>query len=369
MHEIPQEPTLHVALGLAVILLTVLILPFRVRIVEENLEPFFLIMGILSVTVSGLWSFELVKDALKEPIWLPNTPIPIGIFQVVLTAGLIIHTFNLQIYDSIIKLLRRIGIGAFTFFMISFLGLISSLISVIVTAVILSEVASILPIDRRRKIEFVVIACFAVGLGAALTPVGEPLSTIAVSKLKGEPYHADFFFLLNLLGVYVIPGIILLSIYGVYRIGGVRFEYVEIPRYEESLRDVVLRAVRVYIFVSALILLGKGLSPLAVWFFSKVPPEGLYWLNTISAILDNATLVAVEIEPEMSLMQIKSALISLLISGGMLIPGNIPNIVSAGRLKIRMKDWARIGLPIGIVLLAFYFTVLMLEVRLSVCSQ
>ncbi|ADB57320.1 DUF1646 family protein [Archaeoglobus profundus] len=359
--EIPQEPVLHISLGLAVILLLVLIFPFRVRIVEENLEPFFLIMGIIAVTISGQWSYELIVEALKEPVWLPNTPVPIGIFQVVLIFGLIIYKFNRQIYNGFLSLLRIVGIRVFAFMIITLLGLISSIISVIVTAVILSEIALILPLDRRKKIEFVVIACFAVGLGAALTPVGEPLSTIAVSKLKGEPYHADFFFLLRLLGIYVIPGVLALALYGAYRIGSVSVDRMEVPIYEESLRNVIVRAIRVYTFVSALILLGKGLSPLAVWYFSKVPPVGLYWLNTISAILDNATLVAVEIEPEMSLMQIKSALISLLISGGMLIPGNIPNIVSAGRLKIRMNEWARVGVPLGVVLLTVYFVILMAE--------
>ena len=124
-----------------------------------------------------------------------------------------------------------------------------------------------------------------------------------------------------------------------------------------------MRAIKVYTFVSALILLGTGLSPLAIWFFKKIPPEGLYWLNTISAILDNATLVAVEIEPELTLMQIKSALISLLISGGMLIPGNIPNIVAAGRLGIRMNEWTKVGVPIGLVMLLVYFAILSLEVH------
>ncbi len=321
-------------------------------------------MGIVAVTISGLWSLELIVEALKEPVWLPNTPVPIGIFQVVLVFGLLIYKFNRQIYGGFVSILRRVGIRTFTFLTITLLGLLSSVISVIVTAVILSEIALILPLDRRKKIEFVVIACFAVGLGAALTPVGEPLSTIAVSKLKGEPYHAGFLFLLKLLGAYVIPGILALALYGAYRVSSTTVDRIEIPEYEESLRSVIVRAIRVYIFVSALILLGRGLSPLAIWYFSKVPPIGLYWLNTISAILDNATLVAVEIEPEMSLAQIKSALISLLISGGMLIPGNIPNIVSAGRLKIRMNEWARIGVPIGVVMLAVYFAILMAECSL-----
>ncbi len=362
--EIPPEPIFHIALGLSVVLVLVLVLPFRVRIIEENLEPFFLIMGIISVTISGLWSYELVFEAMKEPVWLPNTPIPIGIFQVVLIFGLMIYKFNRQIYGGILKLLEKLGIKIFVFIIITFLGLISSIISVIVTAVILSEIALILPLERRKKIEFIVIACFAVGLGASLTPVGEPLSTIAVSKLKGEPYHADFFFLFNLLSVYVIPGIIALALYGTYRIKSIEMDEITLPEYEENLRSVIVRALRVYTFVSALILLGKGLSPLAIWYFSKVPPAGLYWLNTISAILDNATLVAVEIEPNMTLSQIKSALISLLISGGMLIPGNIPNIVSAGRLRIRMKEWAKVGVPIGFVMLVIYFAIIIAECSL-----
>ncbi len=365
MHaNIPPEPVLHIAVGLVAIFLLVLILPFKVRKVEENLEPFFLIMGALAVTISGLWSVELIEEALREPVWLPNTPVPIGIFQVVLIFGLIIYRYNRQIYSGILGLVEKIGLKAFVFVMIVVLGLISSLISVIVTAVLLSEISLALPLERRKKIEFVVIACFAVGLGAALTPVGEPLSTIAVSKLKGEPYHADFFFLLKLLGIYIVPGIIVLGVYGAKRVGSVKIDKIEIPEYTETLRAVIVRALRVYMFVSALILLGTGLSPLAIWFFKKIPPEGLYWLNTISAILDNATLVAVEIEPELTLTQIKSALISLLISGGMLVPGNIPNIVAAGRIGIRMKEWAKIGVPLGLVMLLIYFAILSAEVHI-----
>jgi len=119
-----------------------------------------------------------------------------------------------------------------------------------------------------------------------------------------------------------------------------------------------MRAVRVYIFVAALILLGEGLSPLAIWYFAKIKPYMLYWVNMTSAVLDNATLTAIEITPYLTIAQIKSAIMSLLISGGMLIPGNIPNIVTAGRLNISMKEWAMIGIPIGIVLMAIYFIAL-----------
>ncbi len=119
-----------------------------------------------------------------------------------------------------------------------------------------------------------------------------------------------------------------------------------------------MRAVKVYIFVAALILLGEGLKPLIVWYFTKIPAWALFWINSLSAILDNATLTAVEIGPTMAMPQIISAVMALLIAGGMLIPGNIPNIVAAGRLKINMKEWAVIGVPIGLAIMIIYFVVL-----------
>jgi predicted cation transporter len=72
----------------------------------------------------------------------------------------------------------------------------------------------------------------------------------------------------------------------------------------------------------------------------------------VSAILDNATLAAAEIGPSLSEAQIKSALLGLLISGGMLIPGNIPNIISAHALHIKSSEWAKLGVPLGLVIMS-----------------
>jgi len=60
----------------------------------------------------------------------------------------------------------------------------------------------------------------------------------------------------------------------------------------------------------------------------------------------------------MSRFQILSAIMGLLIAGGMLIPGNIPNIVAAERLKISMRDWAVIGVPLGLIIMVIYFIAL-----------
>ena len=127
----------------------------------------------------------------------------------------------------------------------------------------------------------------------------------------------------------------------------------------ETYKDIIIRTVKVYFFVMALIFLGQGFKPLIDMYISKIPSAALYWINITSAILDNATLTAAEIGPSMSLNQINSALLGLLIAGGMLIPGNIPNIISAGKLKIKSRDWAAIGVPAGFAVMLIYFVVIL----------
>jgi predicted cation transporter len=231
---------------------------------------------------------------------------------------------------------------------------------VIATAVILAEVLIVLPLTRQDKINIAVIACFAIGLGAGLTPIGEPLSTIMVYKLSGPPYNADFFFPLRNMGLYIIPGIILIAVYGGLHLGrritSIRSQ--SLP-YNEKIRTIIERAFKVYIFIFALILLGDGLKPLFTLFLSHIPAWALYWINIISSFLDNATLTAIEINPDLSLCQIVSAVMALLISGGMLIPGNIPNIVAAGRLQITMKEWAVAAVPVGLAIMLAYFLALL----------
>lgn len=132
----------------------------------------------------------------------------------------------------------------------------------------------------------------------------------------------------------------------------------------ERLAPDAVRAGKVYIFVMALLFLGSGFKPLIDLYFSQIPSYALYWAlywaNSVSAILDNATLAATEIGPTLTSLQIKAALMGLLISGGALIPGNIPNIISAGKLKIGSGEWARIGVPAAIVTMAVFFPFVLL---------
>jgi predicted cation transporter len=59
-------------------------------------------------------------------------------------------------------------------------GLLSSFISVIVTAVLLSEIVLALNLDRCNRKKMAVLNWFAVGLGAIVTPVDGPLSPMLV---------------------------------------------------------------------------------------------------------------------------------------------------------------------------------------------
>jgi predicted cation transporter len=215
-------------------------------------------------------------------------------------------------------------------------------------------------LPRKSKIDLTVIACFSIGLGTALTPLGEPLSTIAVSKLSGPPYYAGFDYLIKLLGIYIVPGIFAYGILGMSFIGKVDLKDhgIEGENYNETLKEVIMRAVKIYVFIMALILLGEGFKPILFEYFIKMPSMALYWINMVSAVLDNATIAAAEIGPVLSEFQIKSVLMGLLISGGMLVPGNIPNIVSAGKLDITSKEWARLGVPLGLVSMGIYFFIL-----------
>ena len=78
----------------------------------------------------------------------------------------------------------------------------------------------------------------------------------------------------------------------------------------------------------------------------------------ISAVLDNATLAAAEVSHKMTAETIRAILMGLLIAGGMLIPGNIPNIIAAGKLNITSKEWAVFGLPVGLIIMAVFFVIL-----------
>jgi predicted cation transporter len=117
---------------------------------------------------------------------------------------------------------------------------------------------------------------------------------------------------------------------------------------------------KVYVFILALVFLGTAFTPIVDRYLTRIPATGLYWINIVSAVLDNATVTAAEITPRMPVQTIRTVLLGLLIAGGTLIPGNIPNIICANKLTIKSREWAMIGVPLGLVLMSGTFVVLLL---------
>ncbi len=351
--------------GLIVILVMVLSLPFFFHKVEENLELFLFIMGIGAAFISSKMNMELVMEALREPVMIAGA---------VLIAGAIFFLLKEPFAQFMGNVCRKYPVAVVVFLVVLILGLLSSVITAIVASIILVEIIFQLPMDRKQKIVVCILACYSIGLGAALTPIGEPLATIAISRL-----NQDFMFLLRLLGKYIIPAVVVFSmIAGIYtsRVSGSKEAAGEIAASSEeddhdSLLDeeeiqkdtwngVILRAVKVYLFVMALVFLGEGFEPLIDKYILGLSPQLLYWVNMISAVLDNATLCAAEISPSMMVnpLIVEAILMGLLISGGMLIPGNIPNIISASKLRIGSKEWAVYGVPIGLLFMVVFYILL-----------
>ena len=338
-------------IGMRCVALAVMLLPLFVKRIGQELEIFLFVMGVLAVTITGQWSGTLVIDALREP-W--------KITAAVLAAGMLFHFFTAPLERGVARIRQTIGTPALAALIVVLVGLLSSVITAIIASLVLVESVRCMKLDRKEELRMIVLACFSIGLGAALTPIGEPLATVAIAKLSHAPYEAGFFFLFQHLWMFVIPTILVLGGAGAAVMALPRGSEAVLPREEvEKLREVFIRTAKIYVFVVGLVFLGTGFTPIIDEFVGSISWHALYWVNITSSVLDNATLTAAEIVPAMSLHQIVAALLGLLIAGGMLVPGNIPNIVAAGRLKIDARAWARIGVPLGLAIMMIVFVILL----------
>ena len=328
---------------LGLITLAVLVCPVLIKPVEQNLEIFFLSVGAIASATTGQWGRSLLHAAVTEPI-----PLTIA----VLGFGMIARLLRPALDRVVARLVKSVAPRWIYFTLIILLGLFSSVITAVIAALILVEAIAVLKLDRHSETAAVVLACFAIGLGAALTPVGEPLGTIAIAAL-----NTDFWYLVRLLGPLVLAGILIVGIISLF-LPAKYGHSLNADAHSDTWSEIVIRAAKVYVFVAGLVGLSWGLRPLVDEYISQMPHWALFWMNSISAIVDNATLTAAEVGPSLTRVQQRSILMGLLISGGMLIPGNIPNIIAAGRLGITSREWARVGLLAGLPLMVVCFVVM-----------
>jgi predicted cation transporter len=344
-----------------VFLVLLVALPIVSKKVEHNLELFFLAMAVAGATLAGIWSLHLVEEALLHPltVYQPGVGyVPIGITQVVLAAGLVFYFLRHRLAAKA-DVLARPEVLALLIFA---LGLSSSAISAIVAAAVLAELLGFANAPHGYKARAAVYGAYAIGAGAALLPIGEPLSTIAVAKLK-----QGFFFLVDVLFDAVFIIVAFFALYAYFTLKRLRMAGVEVEPYEPELREVLLRAAKIFIFIFALTILGEFFKPVAE-VVAGLGREVLYVFGTLSAVADNATLVAALVAPGIVEDALRSFLISLVLSGGFTIPGNVPNIVLATVLKIGFREWIKLALPIGLavfVAMGLYVLALMPHPPLS----
>ena len=163
--------------GLGAILLVVLLGPVMFEPIGQNIEVFFLVVGAFASAISGQWGRELLHAAVTEPIALTVA---------VLVFGVVVRLVRPWLDRGVERLVKIVEPRWIYFGLIIALGLLSSVITAVIAALVLVEAIALLKLDRRSEIAAVVLACFAIGLGAALTPVGEPLGTIAIAALKTD---------------------------------------------------------------------------------------------------------------------------------------------------------------------------------------
>jgi predicted cation transporter len=332
-------------LAASAVLLALLIGPLALAPLEHNLEPFCFALGLLAVTMAGRWDRYLATRVVLDP--LPIT-------LVVIAAGIVFGRMRHALDWVFIKLRTRMPRAMLTASAVVVIGLLSAYATALVAALILIEAVALIGLKPRQRIRVVVLGCYAIGMGSALTPLGGPLATLAAAAM-----NLSFGGLFWLLAPWVIPGIAVVGLVSGIVARGPYDPIPELKAAQEGPRDALFQGIKVFAFISGLIMIGAVCGPAASSYLAHLSDNALYWANTSSAALDNSTLVAIEFS-RIDATRARTALISLLISGGMLIPGNVPNIVCAGRLRIGSGEWARTGLPFGALMLALYFGILWL---------
>ncbi len=325
------------------ILVLLLLGPLVSRRVGYYIELYFLILGVFSAGLAGVVRWEVGVKALTQPI---------VITAAVVAAGFGFRAARTRLDLGFARLRAVVPRPWLAALAVLFISLLSSVITAVVAALILVETTSLLHLEPDRRVKVTVAGCFAIGLGASLTPAGEPLSTLAAHALA-----LGFFGLFGVLAVYVLPGVVGCSLLAGFFARGDYQPGAAILHVDQKPSTIVIEGAKMFGFVAGLVLIGESFKPIATRYVSRLTDDGLFWANIVSAAFDNAALVALELH-QMQIERARKAIIALLVSGGILIPGNIPNIVSASLLRIGPLSWAKVGLPLGLALLGIYFAFL-----------
>jgi len=90
--------------------------------------------------------------------------------------------------------------------------------------------------------------------------------------------NAGFWFLMDQLGILIILGVLGCAIFSMFYVGkkATKAEVMSMARSRRH-KEVIMRTVKVYVFVAALFLLGAGMEVIIFKYFTKIPDYILFW--------------------------------------------------------------------------------------------
>lgn len=347
-----QMPLITIIL-LAFLVLNLLVWPLASKWVENHLELFLLAVGAAAVTVINGWSTGFIYQTLNAPV---------NVAFIVLVVSVIFNYYSRYIFRILFILFRYLEPRYSFAVLVCVLGITSSIFSVTVAALVLAEVLQVVNLERDQTVKVTVYACYAIGMGAVLLPLAEPLGLVIYNELASGPHQADFFFMLKHFFWWIVPGISLMALAAGYTVRHANTQVqLHIREDKEDYKSMLRRTWHIYMFVAALHLISTGLRPFAQSTIAHLSGKILFWANSVSVIIDNATLAAIEVTPTVTLPNLMYMVIGLAAFGSMLIQGNLPNIVAAEKLGIKSREWARVAVPAGLVLMTGYFVALWIK--------
>lgn len=320
--------------------------PLLSKEIEDRVEWLVVGLGFFTLTVTWGWSERIVLASLGRAG---------GLCGALLLGALFFSLVHARLRALSAKAEARIGSRAAVALAVAFSGLAAPLVSAGVAVLLLVELLGALKLAELGRSEAAVLGCLAVGFGSGLSALGGPSSAVLLSKLGGAAYPIGPYFLFVLVGPWAVSGIVAMALCAAAVSGSSDPAAKPMPEEPLILWSLLVMTGRIFVFTAGLVLLGEGLLPLIEKRFMGIPAPGFYWTNAAAAVMDNASLIAVEISPAMSQDQLRYGFLGMLAAGGAFLVGDAPNLVAAHALKIDAKTWSRVGIPASAALMLFFF--------------
>ena len=302
------------------------------------------------MTLAGAWRWDIASRAAA---------LPLGITLTVIVADVIFGRARGLMDRALGWVQARAARPLVCCGAVFVIALLSAILTAIVAALMLAEVVELMRLGSRARVRVTVAGCFAIGLGSSLTPLGGPLSTLAASGLRTGsagcsqcwrrtcsrvcwPARSSRGSLPPLMATRAPP-----------RRCRPSYPFANQPFAPSSAGSRFTFSSRDWCWSARLLLRWRRIT--CRCFVSRrstgrtrfqrrwTTRRWSRWKSTRWTRRGRAP----------------AAILALLLAGGMLIPGNIPNIVAAAALRIGAGDWARIGIPMGLALLGIYFALLL----------